>query len=280
MSEVSEALERAEHTEHAKHAGHAEHGGGHGPSGGRAMGLTMAVLGVLLAFCAAIVGSERTELIKTMVEQSNTNAGYQAESTRYRTTLAQVEALNSVTPQEESSIDKMLAAVGADAKPENADVVAAIRAAVRVQLTQGRASIRDTISRLVHLARAHQKTAEAAKKWTESFEPVVRAHYEAAEGFERAQVVVEVAIVLASIALLLFRKSVWGLSVLVGAGGIALMVLAYTKTHGEIHEGEEKIEVAHKAYDKQIEETQKEGDEEVLAEMEKDFKLEEPAKPE
>jgi len=276
MSEVSEALERAEHMEHAAHAGHGNGGGHEKPSNSRAMGLTVAVLGVLLAFCAALVGSERTELVKTMVEQSNTNSGAEAESTRYRTTLAQVEALNSVTPAEEGALDKAVNTIGADAKPESADVIAAIRSAVHVQLTQGGPDP-ETIARLVHLARSHQKTSEAAKKWTESFEPVVKAHYEAAEGFERAQVAVEVGIVLASIALLLYRRSVWVLSMLVGVGGIALMVLTYTKTHGEIHEGEDKVEKAHKAYDKEVEGGQKESDEEVLSEMEKEFKLDAPA---
>src|ERR1051326_5294879 len=55
------AHEALEHSEHAAHAG--AHGGKH-------MGVTMAVLGVLIAFCAAMVGSQRQELMTTLLDQS------------------------------------------------------------------------------------------------------------------------------------------------------------------------------------------------------------------
>ena len=64
MSEATELLERMEH---------AGHGGGHGgaPGGpGKMIGITMAALGVMLAFCAAMVGSERTDLIRATIDQS------------------------------------------------------------------------------------------------------------------------------------------------------------------------------------------------------------------
>ena len=58
---MGEVDELAEHIAHAGEAGHL----------GKYLGITMACLGVLLALCAALVGGQRTELIATMVEQTN-----------------------------------------------------------------------------------------------------------------------------------------------------------------------------------------------------------------
>ena len=63
MSEVSEMLEHAEHAAHGGHGGHGGHDDHQGAKTGRMIGLTMAILGVMLAFCAAEVGSARSELI-------------------------------------------------------------------------------------------------------------------------------------------------------------------------------------------------------------------------
>ena len=54
MSEALDALEHAEHAAHAGGHGHASPDSKpHGP--GKLIGLTMALIGVLIAFCAALV---------------------------------------------------------------------------------------------------------------------------------------------------------------------------------------------------------------------------------
>ena len=58
----------------------------------------MAVLGVMLALCAALVGSQRTDLISTMVEQSNKWGVYQSESMKFRVMEADYEILHALTP--------------------------------------------------------------------------------------------------------------------------------------------------------------------------------------
>jgi hypothetical protein len=58
----------------------------------------MALLGVMLAFCAAMVGSARTELIRATVEQANKWGVYQSESTKFRVMQADSEMLHAVTP--------------------------------------------------------------------------------------------------------------------------------------------------------------------------------------
>src|SRR3954462_8186201 len=77
---------------------HASHGGGKQGGPGKGVGITMAILGVMLAFCAAMVGSSRTDLIKATVEQSNKWGIYQAESTKFRVMEADYEMLHALTP--------------------------------------------------------------------------------------------------------------------------------------------------------------------------------------
>ena len=81
MSEVTELMENMEHAGHG--GGHGDHGGGK-KSIAKYVGITMAVLGVLLALCSAMVGGTRTELIATMVQRTNVAMKYQAVSTKFR----------------------------------------------------------------------------------------------------------------------------------------------------------------------------------------------------
>src|SRR5690348_12401874 len=99
MSEASELLE------HMEHVGHSGGGHGHDNKGGpgKLIGVTMAVLGVLLALCAAMVGSERTELIRTMVEQSTKWGIYQSETTKFRVIEGDLEVLKALTPSKEEA---------------------------------------------------------------------------------------------------------------------------------------------------------------------------------
>src|ERR1051326_4994036 len=80
---------KMEHAEHAAHAGH-EHGHDHDHSGSKkrfgsakVFGITMALIGVLIAFCSAMVGSERTEFTQAMIRQTQAHADYTAASTKY-----------------------------------------------------------------------------------------------------------------------------------------------------------------------------------------------------
>src|SRR6476659_7341651 len=82
MSGAHEKLERAEHASHA---------GEHHGSNNKLFGLTMALIGVLIAFCAALVGSERNELTKTMIKQTQAHSDFTAASTKYRLIMLELE---------------------------------------------------------------------------------------------------------------------------------------------------------------------------------------------
>src|SRR5215472_10911622 len=83
MSSVKEELERAEMTAHvsSKH-----------------VGLTIALIGVLIAFCAAMVTSEQNELTRTMTEQTQAHSDYSGASTKFRSVMIELEKLHSQSP--------------------------------------------------------------------------------------------------------------------------------------------------------------------------------------
>jgi len=74
-------------TEHIEHAAHDPHQG----SLTRWIGITIAIVGVLMAVCSAQVGEARTELIATMVNETGAALEYQTVSTKYRMLQAQLQ---------------------------------------------------------------------------------------------------------------------------------------------------------------------------------------------
>src|SRR6266496_4699666 len=86
------AHQKLEHAEHAAHAGHGEGEHKHeGFSQNKVFGVTMALIGVLIAFCAAMVGSERNELTRAMIEQTQAHADYTSASTKFRLIMLELE---------------------------------------------------------------------------------------------------------------------------------------------------------------------------------------------
>src|ERR1700678_1729946 len=66
--------------EQIEHAGH-EGGSSYLP---QFIGITIAILGVVMALCSAQVGAARTELIATMVEENAAKGRYTAVANKYR----------------------------------------------------------------------------------------------------------------------------------------------------------------------------------------------------
>ena len=204
MSMAHETLERAEH---AAHEGH--HGGGNS----KVFGVTMALIGVLIALCSAMVGSERSELTRAMIEQTQAHSDYTSASTKFRLVMIELE--------------KQRARV---------------------------ASARDTpggwspVERFIELATDYTKERGLAKTWADSYAPMVEAHFEAAEGYERAQVIAEIGIVLASLAVLLASRMAWSISVILSVVCIVQVCHNYLPTRREVHEARGHIRHAEEAY--------------------------------
>jgi hypothetical protein len=217
---VMSAHETLEHTEHIAHAGHHdehghEHGHGHGHAGkaplGTHVGITMAVLGVLLAFCAARVGAERTELVETLVAQQNAHAKYQAQDVKHRVAVLALQQAH-------------------------AGIVA------------GTALDKKDIAGIAHTVERYLEESKAAKEWVEAYEPAIEAHLEGQEHYELAQLLAEIGIVIASVALLLKRREAWFASLALGAGAVIVTASTWHTVSGQMHGAEAKIEETGKEY--------------------------------
>jgi hypothetical protein len=211
MSEAHEDLERAEH---------AAHGGGHGHSGNKLIGLTMALIGVLIAFCAAMVGSERNELTRTMIEQTQAHSDYTGASTKFRLVMMELEK------------ERLSPALSAGPEP----------ATPEAQLA------RSVLERFIRLYNDYSKERGFTKAWSDSFKPVIEAHFEAAEGYERAQLIAEIGIVVASLAVLLANRPAWYVSIVLAALCVFQLGRVYMHTRGTVGEANGKVEHAEEAY--------------------------------
>jgi|GEM_PF-1838956 len=245
---MSEATELLEHMEHAGHGG--GHGDGHkGP--GKQIGITMALLGVMLAFCAAMVGSERTELIKTMVEQANRWGIYQAETTKYRVIEGDLEMLHALTPSKEEAarLDATLRAKRAPSgrvdDEDTAEVKDLIASSVD-DMADLLAPDKEDIAHFKKLAGRYEHDVKEAKEDAEAYEGAVQAHQRGAELYERAQLAAEIGIVVASVALLLASVRIWLISVFCGVLGLSIIGYTYSTTHDSLAQAERKIEEAAK----------------------------------
>ena len=269
--------ELLEKMEHAAHAGqdHGEHGSG---NTGRLIGITMAMLGVMLAFCAAMVGSARTELIATMVEQSNTENSYEASRSKHRMMMAQLEMLHAITPSraELAKFEDGLKGIHSKSGKEDTEDTAEIKAAIDVSTR----AIVDILTpdpedefHFVKLIRKYEKEAELSHEWAEAYDEVIQGHFIAAEHYEWAQLASEIGIVIASIALMLSSRAVWGVSVVFGVGCIVVILWTYTGTKSHIHHGEHEVELKKTAVmELRKADAQNKDDEKTLEEIEHGLK--------
>ena len=212
---MSEALDALEHAEHAAHAG----GHGHGsPDGkphapGKLIGLTMALIGVLIAFCAAMVGGERNELTRTMIEQTQAHSDYSSASTKFRLIMLELEKQ---------------------------------RGAPSASLAN--AGDQPVLRRFLRLYTDYSRERQYSKQWADSYNQLVQAHFEGAEGYEHAQLIAEIGIVLASLGVLLGSRTSWLLSIVLAVVCVVQLARTNLHTRHEIAEASEHVRHGEEAY--------------------------------
>jgi hypothetical protein len=231
--EIAEKIEEAAH-----HDGGGAHGG-HGGGIGKFVGLTMAVIGVLLAICSAYVGSERTELVKTMVEQSNTYSEFQASSTKYRAMMAQIQQTYAITPSRKLATEA-LERLDQIQVPKESQELATLEKATLKELTVLMTPRKSEIESFLGTIARYDEERKAARDWAESYEDEVHAHFEGSEDFEKAQLLAEIGIVIASIALLRSSKPFWYVSIVAAVVCAIVVGKTWTSLRREVHEAEEK----------------------------------------
>lgn len=205
MGHATESLEYAEHVAHGGHGGHDR------DRLSKRVGITMATLGVVLAFAAAKVGGQRTELVQALVDQQHAHAKYTAQDIKHRVAVLTLQQLHAEADATRTSAKDMLL-------------------------------IANSIER-------YDGESIAADAWVDAYDPVIEAHADGQERYEHAQLAAEFGIVIASIALLLRRREPWLVSIVLGGVAIGLLAMTYLHTHAAVHDAEGKIEHAEKAYD-------------------------------
>jgi hypothetical protein len=252
---MSEATDLLEHMEHAAHGGgHGDHGGGdHGgkPGPGKQIGVTMAILGVMLALCAAMVGSQRTELVRSMVEQSTKFGLYQAEAMKFRVVEADVELLKAISPKKDevAKIEATLRSKRASSGHADDEDTAEIKDLI-ASATEDMADLLtpdpEELVRFKKLASKYELDMKEAKEDAEAYDGRIEAHQEAAEWYERAQLAAEIGIVIASVALLMASRKVWTISVALGLTCAVIGTFTAVHTHSALVTADAKIEAAAK----------------------------------
>jgi Domain of unknown function (DUF4337) len=206
MGHAPESLERAEHVAHA--AGHEQ--GHHIDSLSLRIGITMAMLGVVLAFAAAKVGGERTELVQSLVAQQHAHAKYQAQDIKHRVAVLSLRQARAAWQPGKGNDSDML-------------------------------HMADAVER-------YANESKLAKEWVRAYDPEVEAFTEAQEEYELAQLMAEFGIVLASVALLLKRRIPWLLAIGLGVVAVGTVGATWRHVRHTVHAAEEKIEESEKAY--------------------------------
>lgn len=251
-------MEPHELIEKSNEAHEHDNGGGHGHgSMSRYIGMTMATLGVILALTSAMVGSARTALIATMVQQTNTALEYQSLSNKYRLMQAQLQQLHALLPDPkafkaaEDEVQRQLTAASGD---PGRVALARIMTLQSKELLLTVTPTREDLMRFVELMKEYNGQQHAARQYTESFDGKIEAHAEAAEHYEWAQLCCEIAIVLASVALLLGSRMAWLASLVPAVAGVVLIVFSLLQTQGALGRADHVIAKAKAAFDHLIDE--------------------------
>jgi hypothetical protein len=190
--------------EHGEQAAHSEH---EHRTKNKRIGVTVACLGALVGFCAAMVGSERNELTRTMMEQTQANSDYAGASVKFRTIMIELEKQRG----------KLVVLSENNAKSSGAMDMALVR-------------------RLLKLSTDYSEERDVGKRWTDSYKPLVDAHFDAAERYETAQLIAELGIILASLAVLLGSRPVWIASLVLAGCCFVQLTVTSLRTRLAVHE--------------------------------------------
>ena len=82
----------------------------------------------------------------------------------------------------------------------------------------------------------------------DTYQPAIDAHFDAADGYENAQLFAEIALVVASLAILLSNRSAWVLSILIAVVCLGVLTWTFLKTRRSVSHAIGNIRQAENAY--------------------------------
>jgi Domain of unknown function (DUF4337) len=239
---------------------------------GMRVGLTMALLGVLLAISAAFVGATRNSLIAATIEETRTSALCQSIATKYRTLMSQLQQLHALLPADEQEQQASNHAIDEVAQGADKTVAPIIKVEqLKTDLILNTVTpTRADVLRFVELVREYQKEKETADKWNEGYEDVLAAYEHADEHYEWGQLCAEFGIVLASVALLLKSRAAWAGSITLGLASLGILIYTFNAQQSALVGAQHEIEENKQAYFALgMHDKHKQGDDELLADIER-----------
>jgi hypothetical protein len=148
-----------------------------------------------------------------MTEQTQANSDYTGASTKFRIVMVELEKL-----RHESSLGST------EAGPPQ------------------------ELKRFLRLSLDYSRERDFAKTWADTYQPAVEAHFDAAEGYDNAQLFAEIGIVVASLAILLSNRPAWLLSILLAVISIGVLTSTFLKTRRTVSGAVGNIRQAENAY--------------------------------
>ena len=109
-----------------------------------------------------------------------------------------------------------------------------------------------SLERFLRLQSDYGKELKLAEKWDDSCEPLIDAHFDAAESYDHALLTAEVAIIVASIAVLLTSRVAWLISIAIGLFCLGQLSFTFIRTHRAVSEQHGKVHHAEEAYQKVV----------------------------
>ena len=130
------------------------------------------------------------------------------------------------------------------------------------------------LQHMLRLYTEYNDEQELAQKWDDDCQPLIDAHFDAAEGYEHAQLVAELAIIIASLAVLLNSRTAWLVSIGIGAVCLALMGYTFVTSKSAIAENHRKVHAAEHAFEERMEHhAESSEDEDVVNELDPGGKI-------
>jgi predicted tellurium resistance membrane protein TerC len=201
------AREDLEHAEHIVHSGSAR---------AKHIGLTMGLLAVLVALAASLAGTERNELVASVMDQSWAHSSYAAATVKFRIVMVELEKMRN------------------EAEADDAEGAS------------------PSLERFLRLYSDYKKEIKLAETWDDTCEPLIDAHFDAAESYDRGLLIAELAIIVASIAVLLTSRIAWLISIAIGICCLGQLSLTFIRTHHAVTGQHAKVERAEEAYQKVV----------------------------
>jgi hypothetical protein len=164
---------------------------------------------------------------------------------------ADLEMLHAITPSKaevlkfEKELKEVRRVSGKDDDEDTQELKAAIELSTK-ELADVLSPDPEDEAHFQLLAKRYQHDAKEAREDAECYDDKIKAHFDAAEWYERAQLCAEIGIVIASVALLLGSRMIWYIALVFGISSAGIIVRTYSHTSSMLEAADKKIEEAQK----------------------------------